>query len=569
MIPSLAAVYKNYQNNDWFWLSLIFLSCFLVMLPMPLSGLPEGYDVAQHLRFAAAFRDAFLEGNLAPGWVGIDNYGFGAVGIRFYPPLADYILGITDIYFQSWFSSFIFNAFFWMFPGCFGMYFWAREFVIREQAAIAGVLFALMPYHVLQIYQYTLFSEFAAAAILPFCFWFLTRVITRGQLADVLFLAVSCSLFVLTHLPSIITGSIALCIYTFLLLDWKEFKETARRLMLAAVLTLSATSFYWLRLVTEVSWVKHNTEENWSAFFDFSRYLLPIIYSAPEKFYWERILWLLDVTALLTLLMLLPLVIYVMPGIRNDLADAGRKKVAMTLCVTGLFLILIMSFPAKIVWETLPVLHKIQFPWRFLSPVSMIAALSFAIGLPLLYKQYKNQRRLIGYSTIALISGVLIFNLAENILPMSPYSREDFEEKYAQMNTSEACDCWWPVWAKRAAFEQKEKVVADSRIVTILDWDRENRKFSVEEGEQGNARVATFWYPHWKARVNGMQVEVAKDENGAILIPIPSIRSEITLYFKEPVFLEAAKYVSLITWITLLFLLLSIYKQQRNQLHVV
>src|SRR5215218_6302728 len=205
MIGLSSDIYRRYCDRDAFWLLVIGVCCVLVMLPLLYLGLPEAYDAPQHLRFAATFRDALRAGNLFPAWGSGDNYGFGSVGIRTYPPFADYLLGASDILLNNLYAGFLLNAFIWMFPGAIGTYYWAKEFLTSVQSASAASLFALMPYHLIQIYQYTLFS-------------------------------VSFSLLILTHLPTIITGSIALAIYGIFLIDLRAAIPVLKRILIAGCL---------------------------------------------------------------------------------------------------------------------------------------------------------------------------------------------------------------------------------------------------------------------------------------------------------------------------------------------
>lgn len=551
-----------YRSKEWFWLSVVFAVCAAVMLPMALTGVPEGYDIGQHLRQASAFRDAVLEGDIIPGWADKDSYGFGSISVRFYPPIADYLMGIVDIFTGNWRVSFLATSIFLMFPGCFGMYYWAREYLSRPKAALAAFLFAVMPYHLLQIYQYTLFSEYAAASVLPFCFWFLTRVINRHRNIDVLLFGTSFAILILTHLPSSIMGSLTLAIYALFLIDWRRAKETIFKLFVAGFLAICATSFYWLRLVTELGWVNiNNAPDRTSGFYSFVHYLFPIYLSSADWVYWLRMMWMIDAIIVLTIFSLLfGIICSVLIRKRKDV-EGHDKKFLFALAVTSVFLIFIISIPSTFVWQYLPVLHKIQFPFRFLSLASIIASISAAISIPLFFKTYPGLKRVIGYSAIALLAGILIYDLTLNILTSAPFTPERFETLSRGIHERDGCECFYPLWGTREAFDQREKVTAESRSVNVSLWEREERKFAINEGAAGNARIATFWYPHWKAVVNGTHVEVGRDENGAILIPLPEEGAEVRLYFQEPVFLEVAKYVSLITWLIIPLALYFAYRR--------
>jgi uncharacterized membrane protein YfhO len=137
----------------------------------------------------------------------------------------------------------------------------------------------------------------------------------------------------------------------------------------------------------------------------------------------------------------------------------------------------------------------------------------------------------------------------------APLPREKFYKMMVNNREEQACSCWWPVWANDRAFENTEKVTVSNRNVGIATWESANRSFTVSQGEPMEARVATFYYPYWKASVNGQPAEVKMDENGVILIPIPAEASKVRLYFEEPYYYAIAFWISALTWI---FLLLAI-----------
>src|SRR6185369_4568482 len=70
--------------------------------------------------------------------------------------------------------------------------------------------------------------------------------------------------------------------------------------------------------------------------------------------------------------------------------------------------------------------------------------------------------------------------------------------------------------------------------------------FEVDEGSPGEARVATFYYPHWKATVNGKGKEVVKDEGGAIIIPLGAETSAVIVHWEGPFRNKVAVWVSVV-----------------------
>jgi uncharacterized membrane protein len=226
MESNILNLFSRYRNKNWVCLSGILLSTVItIIVPFALLGFPGSTnDFEQHFLFAKTFHDAILTGDFFPGW-SADNIGFGSVGIRFYPPLMYYLLAITQLLTSSWYDTFWINLFGWMFLGCAGVYWLAKEWLPPFPAMLAGMLYAFMPYHLTQIYQYFLYAEFGACGILPFCFLFITRICRRGKWIDCLLFALSYSLLILTHIPSTIIATLSLTVYVLVLIDRRQFKK--------------------------------------------------------------------------------------------------------------------------------------------------------------------------------------------------------------------------------------------------------------------------------------------------------------------------------------------------------
>jgi 6-pyruvoyl-tetrahydropterin synthase related domain len=555
---------SNYRK-DWFCLTLVGFFVFIIMLPILLLGIPDGSDLAQHLQFASTFYDSILSGDFFPGWASPDNHGFGSIGIRYYPPVAYYLMAFTQMVTNNWYLTFWTDSFFWMFLGCAGVYFLAKEWLSSRQAVLAAILYAIVPYHTAQIYQYLLYAEFAASGILPFCFLFATRIIKRGKPVDVLLFSISYALLILTHIPLTIIGSIGLGLYTLLLMDWKQPKKTIINFTIAFALSLSATAFHLLRAVTEVNWVKHNSPQYYAnGYYDYKKYLFPMFYNGGE-IYRVKMLWHFDLSIIFAFLLLLPLIIYLILQLKSsDKDNYFIRKIFYTLSITGIFALFIMSIPASFIWDSVSLLQKIQFPWRWLSLLSMIGAISFASAVPLLISRYKKMSKPIIYAALLLITSITLFDITQTIITSAPLSSEKFEEKLAEMHREPGCSCWWTIWAKQEAFGRPEKVYAESRSANVTRWDSELREFTVEAGAPENVRVATFYHPYWTAEINGNPAEIQTANDGSILIPITGEKSSIKLYFKEPFKLNAALAVSLLTWLLLFGALIFAYLKSRK-----
>jgi len=199
-------------------------------------------------------------------------------------------------------------------------------------------------------------------------------------------------------------------------------------------------------------------------------------------------------------------------------------------------------------------LQKIQFPWRWLSIASLSGSILFGLALPFILFRKGRLRRLTAYPVMAFILVLFLFNISQDMIPSTPVSRADFQDKITNMYQEEACDCWWPIWAKREAFDTR-RPDAGGRDASTFGSTEYTSQITVSAGRAGQLRIPRFYHPYWTAAVNGTPVQVNKDESGAIVIPIPSEPADVSLVFKEPAYVWPATILSFLTWgFILLFL---------------
>jgi hypothetical protein len=93
---------------------------------------------------------------------------------------------------------------------------------------------------------------------------------------------------------------------------------------------------------------------------------------------------------------------------------------------------------------------------------------------------------------------------------------------------------WFPIWARSDIRKMSTEVEAADRAVTVASWQPEHRKFSVAAGPTTEARVRTFYYPHWTATNEAGALPTRPDKDGALLISLPPNATSVALDFREP-----------------------------------
>jgi hypothetical protein len=430
-------------------------------------------------------------------------------------------------------------------------YAWARERSSPEAAFVGAAIFVAAPFHINEIYNAFNYAEFVAVAFLPFCFLFVDRLTRDGKLFNLVGLGVSYGLLILSNLPVAVMGTFALGVYALAALPRKKLIGAAAKLGAGFLFGLVLSAFYWIKVVSEMAWLNHSSEEYaaGSMYYDYHvNFLLQLKYLTVFD---ERNMWFANLVLICTLMLTVPLAIVYWRSTRSFAAE--RLNRSWIVLLLTLYMATCLSVP---VWSSIGLLQKVQFPWRWLSVMSMAGIPIAAAGWKYCRAWFKDdkQRR---YALI--VAGTLLacaaFTFSQVIRAAFFHPRAEFEKIVAGLGDApQNCDCWLPVWAKAEAMENREKVSAEGRGVNTLLWDRQAKSFTVAAGEPATVRLATFYYPHWRATVNKKPVDISPAGDGALTFAIPAEQSEVALKFVEPAMVRDMQYLSGLAWLSVLVL---------------
>jgi hypothetical protein len=510
-----------------------------VLLPIVFLGIPNGADLANHMRFAQPFLEGIQSGHWHPGWLAESNDGFGDPRFRFYPPGFYYLLSSLRVLLGGWYSATIVAALLISALGGLGAYYWARAICPPKIAFWAGVLFTISPYHLNELYQASLLSEFAACSILPFAFAFVERVCRRRSIADVAGLAASVALLILTHLPLAVIGSISLTIYAALRIERKHFASTLIRLGSGGLLGLAASAFFWTTLVTELSWIK-GSSTNPNPYYD---YRLNFLFSPAALA--NRNTWYANILALATIGFLLPGIMLLRYWFKNQRYRGLRP--ALILSVLTFLMATSLSRP---IWALIPKLGEVQFPWRWLSITSLAGSLLVAASLPKwkeIFRAHLRPRDLVVGLAFSL---ALVFIVSEIVVDCDYLNRTRFDIMARESRGAVSFKDWLPVTAREflQVDLKKGRVDAGERSVVLQSWEPQRRQFQIAAGSTTHARVRTYYYPHWVATADGQQLPTRAADDGAVLISIPPNAVNVSLEFREPARVRISAIISLLGW---------------------
>ena len=515
-IGTWQAAFGNWQSA----IALAVAYSFLAIVPAILWGIPSNLDLTNHFRFALPFHDAIAAGDLYPGWLAESNGGYGDPSFRFYPPGLYYVLAAMRMLLCDWYAATLVTFVLLSITGGLGMYFWARSILPSASASWAAFFYALAPYHLNQLYQSVLLAEWAGSAMLPFVFGFVDRVCERGRRIDIAGLAATYGLLVFTHLPLAVIGSIALAVYALAKIQGTEKVRKLAKLSAGAILGLSVSAIYWVTMVSEVNWIAVNRFQGDSSVDYRFNFLLSTF--SPDNLN----VWWMNIMALMSLMLFAPALFIFKKQIG---AERRSYKAVVAVTLFAVFMTVPLSRP---IWMLLKPLQETQFPWRWLSLISMGGSILAAAGLPRLTGMKNRAARMLILGAMAIS---VAFTLSHIVREAQYFQPQRFETMLTDVRGSACVYSWIPIWGARGEAKKMETdVEAGNREVTVTSWQPEHRTFLVAAGPATEARVRTYYYPHWTATSDGGVLATRPDKDGALLISLPQDTTSVALDFREP-----------------------------------
>lgn len=351
---------------------------------------------------------------------------------------------------------------------------------------------------------------------------------------DVLGFSVAFSVLVLSNLPQLVI--IALCVgfYILLHLNREKIIKQIGRFVLASVLTLAGTSFYWWRMFDEKLWINHYLP-NSNPDYDYRSSFLSSVFEFDT-----RGLWLITLIFVLTILWLFFSAI-VTGKITNIFKHLELRRLLIILGI-ALFLSLPLS---KLVWTNAEFLQRVQFPWRFLSVLTAITCIITAYCFSFINRANLINKRPLILLLIGLSLMFLTFSIRHISWGGQAISSAEFTQYADSYRQSKDSWHWMPIWTRADIFDEKEKAVIKNRAFEMKAWEAGKREFFVTQGETAEARIAVFYYSYWQVFINGEKIQTRPSADGALMFDVPTEESTIVIKFVEPSGTEVSRFVSL------------------------
>ena len=538
-------------------LIVLAVTAFYCTIPLFIhQGLPHSHDIFFHLFYADRFNQAIDEGFMYPRWIIDANNGYGGPHFIFYSPLSYYFSAAINFIFPSPVISMIIALWFSFFLSGLTMFSALMKQSGKAVSLLVAIGYQLIPFHIIDLYERGTYAELFAFIWFPLIISFMLRINERRNKINVIGLAISYAGLIMTHLVSAFMITFVVGIYLIYHYMLKRDKQVILNIVYAIIIGFGISSIYLIPVVFErqfvhIEYLLRCTVCDYTNNFLFTQEKLHIL-----KQFFSR----LHTGVIIEVILFSMLILFIVRNRKGMIPSVSRGFFIMLFMFSFLLTIPL----SKPLWAIIPFFPTLQFPWRWI--IIMEVSLCFLIGyifsnesIPALKKPLFSKRIVIYIILIlSVFSSVMIFE--------TPVFREEFltdiiySEKIRDYLTPTIEYIPRSVNIKKFMSEgtyEPVSFISGKGQYELLDWKSAKRVIKVKAATPVELRISTFYYPGWKATIDGIETPVRVEHlTGAMMIDIPDGEHILVMTFEDTLLRNIAKFISIGTWLMIVLWLI-------------
>lgn len=546
ILPRTASNAKLVTLLNIIGLIIVFI---LFALPLILPFFHKGYFPTHDgewavVRLADMYRE-IKDGQIPPRFSGNLNAGYGYPLFQFAYPMP-YYLGLPFFVLHFGLVNSIKLLFLLSVPlSGLGMFYAARAIWKSDQAAvISGLLFMYFPYRLVDLYVRGSLGEAIASVIFPWILYLITKLSQKSSIIKMCLLAIAIASLVLSHNIMAVLFSIIVVIYLgylFFIDKTKNLLQIVSGILLGGLLS----AYFWVPALAEKKYILLSKVPiaDRNLYYVTLKQLLfsPWGYGVPtasDQFTYQ-IGW-------------GHVGIFILAVICIVLVVLKRKKIIslhLVFVVVSLFFILMMFPFSKPLWENLPLLQEINYPWTGLLPLGFLISLLGGF----VYVQRP------AFKVITIVLTIL------SIVAVAPYARPSvFVNRgdgfyFTNDATTTSSRELMPLWVKEFPTtrpDQKVEIMKGEGAAKIVYSTSARTEFIADMQTDGVVRLNTIYFPGWKWFENGKEIPLSYDNRRGVMEGrVSKGKHIINATFSETPIRQIADFVSLFSFGVLLVLL--------------
>ncbi len=471
----------------------------LITLPTLLPYFNNRFFYTQDYIFIARLQQmstALFSGQFPVRWA--PDLRYGEPIFNFYAPLPYYVgavihlLGLNFIWVAK--ILFILSALF----SAITMYILANKLFGQKAGVLAAILYTYAPYKAVDMYVRGSLSETWAFIFFPLIFYCSLILVQQANFKNLSLLALSLAGLFLTHnVTTLMFLPFLVLWWIYLMLKEKKWLSVVH-LFLASVLGFSLAASFLLPALFENDLIQ--TKYLTVGYFNFRAHF--VAYKQFFSLFWGygSSLWGPD-DGLSFQVGLVNSAILIVTAILVIVKRKEKKYLGLfiLLGISLLFSLFLQHNKSAFIWEAIPLMAFIQFPWRFLG--ISIFLISLMGGVMVFY--LKNRLQFVYFILIiaAIFSTVSYFRPKE-------YTDDSFFDKFLQPaimhKGADLTKDYLPIWVKTVDDERFDIPRAEKGEIKIDNLQQKSAvvDFTVNAISDSTIELPITYFPGWEVRAN-------------------------------------------------------------------
>jgi hypothetical protein len=537
---------------------------FIAALPfLTRPGLPRGTDAELHVFRAAELGYSLQAGIPYPRWAPDFYYGYGYPIFNYYAPLTYYLAN----FFQLWPGIDIVAGVKLVFVlglvcAAAGTYLFVRDWIGPRPGLLAAGLYVFSPYvFFVDPHMRGVLAESFSLGLFPLALWALRRLLVDGRARWLALAAILQAALITSHNLMGVVLTVLLLAYLAWELGGRLIQRRRAgsrgpllgrrrvwgRALLAVALGVGLSAIFWLPVALERGDVQLNVTG--PGHFDFHNHFLKVrelltpspvldLGAAAPHFAFNLGLpqW--------------PLALLALPALIWGAPDKRPLIGFFALCAIVLVVLMLpLSTP---IWEVVPGMFILQFPWRLLGPAGVMLSIAAAAGYGVLVQSLS--RELAGvwqerWRAVAPGLGVLLTLVLAlpamfpplwkaDFGPTDPAAIIEFELTGVAVGTTSTGDyvpttveilphpepAYLTTYTAAGGVDKVNRATLPTgTLVETVSRGPTHDRFHVESSKPFILRLFTFYFPGWRATIDGQEapIELGRPE-GFITVQVPA-----------------------------------------------
>jgi uncharacterized membrane protein len=597
--PSMTTHSVQTPRRSWPHLLVILVVGLAVAVPVAMWGFCAGEPI--HLVWSRYFSNQLWSGELYPRWLMDMNSGLGSPTFFFYGAVPYYVTSLLQAvlpYRDFGWPALGVSASLALVGSAFAAFFWLRDAVGRAGALAGALAYMLLPYHLEMDHLVRFaFTELWALVWLPLVLACAHRCI-HGDSRALVPLALSYALLVMTHAPATLVCSAVPVAYALSMAPRGHVRLAALRVVGGMFLGGMLGAIFLVPALTTQQSV--SIQDITEGYFSYAQHFLfttaPFDLPGKSQGFIDYALTFRSAmnratrsTALCLFGGYLVTFLLVRAERHGTLKHAGQLngdeqlRFACFWAVIGVVSLFMMSTWSAGIWRALPVLQKVQFPWRFniLLLCATAAVLATACALLIDYasqlRKSKMKRRSPAFSLALVVAAGIVALFGVQLLSATKALNEDrLVERTVPARVLIADYAGFrPSTLRKELFEQEVirslgeslplvGIAQGTGSLAVLSWRPRRIVLAVDAKTELQLVVKQLYYPGWSARApaeSAVYPVTPAEPVALVSVQVPQGRHEVVVTLDAT---SPERLGQIISGVALAVILLIAWRSRRN-----